>query len=118
MNSYPSPVEIIKTWIQGRAESGVVLAQAVTEVTVEGDEMTIHIDPYNFPRSKEWSTAVSVYPGGIVEFYAVEFGWTNDQSMHLRSLIKTVQVLDAHGHPIGQPLDTTEFQKRVNPEIS
>lgn len=116
MTEQLSPGEIVNEWIQERADSGAVLAQAVTDVTVDGDQMTIHIDPYNFPRSKEWPVATSIFPEGIVEFYATEFGWTNERSKHLRSMISTVRVVDTTGRQVGHILNTSEYQKRKNPE--
>lgn len=117
MTDFPAPTEIISGWIRQRAEAGVVLAQAVTDVTVDGDQMTIHIDQFNFPRAREWPVATSIYPEGIVEFYAVEFSWTNDQAKYLRSHIRTVQVMDADGNRVGPILNTSEYQQRKNPEF-
>lgn len=117
MADFSAPEIIIRDWIQGRADSGVVLAQAVTDVTTHGDHMTIHINQFDFARAKEWPVAVSVYPEGIADFYAIEFGWTNPQAEYLRNHITTLEVVDSDGRRIGRMLDTAEYQQRKNPPL-
>jgi len=114
--SSPSPEAVVHEWIRSRASAGVVLAQAVTAVTVDDGRMTIHIDPDGIARSREWPAAVAPFPEGIANFYAAEFGWTNDQAAYLREHITTLEVVDVAGHRVGDPLDTADFRKRKNPD--
>lgn len=107
---FPAPETIIRDWIRGRAEAGVVLAQAVTDVTTDNAHMTIRINPNGIARAKEWPAATATYPEGIANFYAVEFGWTNDQASYLRKHISTLEVIDAEGNRIGDVIDTAEYQ--------
>lgn len=95
----------------------MVLAQAVTDVTVDNAHMTIHINPDGIARAKEWPTATATFPEGIGDFYAAEFGWTNDQAVYLRKHISTLEVVDAAGNRIGNVIDTAEYQQRKNPDL-
>jgi len=115
MSQFSSPQSIIQDWIKSRADAGVVLAQAVSRVTVEGSHMTIHIAPEEISRSKEWSEAIRPYKGALEDFYATEFGWLNSQAAYLRENIKTLEVIDTNGNPVGNLLDTGEYQRRKNP---
>ncbi|MHA2788367.1 hypothetical protein ACXZ66_04365 [Corynebacterium sp. S7] len=115
MSQFPSPEKIIKEWINGRANAGVVLAQAVTEVESNNGHMVITVETLHFRRSNEWPAAVAPFQGNIEEFYATEFGLTNAQGAYLRSQISTLEVQDHKGRPIGNLLDTTSFQIRKNP---
>ena len=115
MPQFSSPQSIIQDWLQSRADAGVVLAQAVKRVTVDGSHMTIHIAPEEISRSKEWPAAISPFKGAIEEFYATEFSWTNSQAAFLREKIKTLEVVDSSGNLVGNLLDISEYQRRKKP---
>ena len=91
-------------------------AQAVTSVAVEDGHMTIQVDPAGIERSNEWPAAIATYPEGIANFYATEFGWTNDQAAYLREHVTTLEVVDGSGSRVGDVVDTANFRKRVNPD--
>lgn len=117
MVSFPAPEEIIRDWIRNRSEAGVVLAQAVTDVTADDGRMTIHINPDGIARAKEWPAAIATYPEGIADFYATQFGPTNDQADYLRKHISTLEVVDAEGNRIGNIIDTAKYRLRKNPDL-
>lgn len=117
MSQFSSPQSINQDWLKSRADAGVVLAQAVSRVTVDGAHMTIHIAPEEISRSKEWPAAISPYEGALEEFYATEFAWLNSQGAYLRDKIKTLEVVDSNGNLVGNLLDTGEYQRRKNPSF-
>ncbi|MDK6302424.1 proline racemase [Corynebacterium sp. UMB9976] len=116
MKNSSEPDVIVRNWIKERAESGVVLAQAVTKVSLVDGHMTIHIDPNGIERADEWPAAIAPWGGNLGDFYATEFGWTTQQSAYMREMVIDVEVVDAAGNRVGDPVDTADYQRRMNPQ--
>lgn len=114
--SFPSPDIIVRGWLAQRAEQGVVRAKVVTDVTYSCGVLTVKIEPEKFVDLSAWKLLNDSYSDTLGEFYAVEFGWTNEQSVYLREMVVQLRVVDASGSVI-ETVDTAAYQRKKNPQF-
>lgn len=114
--SFSSPDVIIRNWLTERAEAGVVRAKVVTDVTYADGVLTVKIEPEKFVDLRLWNSLNDGFSDSLGDFYATEFGWTNEQSVFLREMVIDLRVVDATGSVI-ETVDTAAYQRKKNPQF-
>lgn len=114
--SFPSPDIIVRDWLTERAGAGVVRAKVVTDVTYNDGVVTVTIEPEKFVDINAWNSLNKRYSDTLGDFYATEFGWTNEQSVYLREMVTELQVVDATGTVV-ETVDTAAYQRKKNPQF-
>lgn len=113
---FPSPDTIVRDWLNERAEAGVVRAKVVTDVAYRDGILTVTIEPEKFVDMNAWNLLNEGYSDSLSDFYATEFGWTNNQSVYLREMVTELRVVDATGSMI-ETVDTAAYQRKKNPQF-
>lgn len=113
---FPSPDTIVRDWLYERAEAGVVRAKVVTDVAYRDGILTVTIEPEKFVDMNAWNLLNEGYSDSLSDFYATEFGWTNNQSVYLREMVTELRVVDATGSMI-ETVDTAAYQRKKNPQF-
>ena len=113
---FPSPDTIVRDWLYERAEAGVVRAKVVTDVAYRDGILTVTIEPEKFVDMNAWNLLNEGYSDSLGDFYATEFGWTNNQSVYLREMVTELRVVDATGSMI-ETVDTAAYQRKKNPQF-
>ena len=114
--SFPAPDTIVRDWLTERADAGVVRAKVVTDVTYNDGVLTVTIEPEKFVDINAWNSLNKSYSDTLGDFYATEFGWTNEQSVYLREMVTELQVVDATGTVV-ETVDTAAYQRKKNPQF-
>lgn len=113
---FPSSDTIVRDWLYERAEAGVVRAKVVTDVAYRDGILTVTIEPEKFVDMNAWNLLNEGYSDSLGDFYATEFGWTNNQSVYLREMVTELRVVDATGSMI-ETVDTAAYQRKKNPQF-
>lgn len=86
--------EAFDSYINERANSGVMLAQSVTSVTVNGGVVTVTVDAE--PVVLETSPF-----DNLAEFFGTPVAFNDDEGVWLRQTVQRVDVVDAEGTSLG-----------------
>jgi ABC-type Fe3+-citrate transport system substrate-binding protein len=86
--------EAFESFINGRANSGVMLAQSVTSVTVTGGVVTVTVD------AKPVVLELSPFDN-LAKLFGTPVAFNDDDGVWLRQTVQRVDVADANGKSLG-----------------
>ncbi len=96
--------EAFEAYIDERANSGVMLAQSVTSVTVTGGVVTVVLD------ANPVLLEMSPYDN-LAKLFGTPVAFNNDEGVWLRQTVQRVDVIDAAGNSLGS-MTAAELNKR------
>lgn len=97
--------QAFQAYVDERADSGVMLAQAVTDITVADGVVTVHMDPE--PVVLELSPF-----GNLAELFGTPAAFNDDEGIWLRQTVNRVDVVDANGNSLGS-MTTEALNKKA-----
>jgi hypothetical protein len=97
--------EAFQAYIKERADSGVMLAQSVTSVTMSGGVVTVTANPS--PALLELSPF-----DNLAELFGSPVVFNNDESVWLRESVQRVDVIDVSGQSLGS-MTAAELNKKA-----
>ncbi len=101
-------VEAFESYINERANSGVMLAQSVTSVTAADGVVTVAVDPS--PVLLEMS--LELWDNNLAEFFGIPVVFNDDEGVWLRKTVHRVDTVDADGNSLGS-MTAAELNKKA-----
>ena len=93
-------LETFKSYLDGRASSGVVLAKTVSEVTFSNGVLRVTFDPATASISQDLFDQINVFPN-LASFVATAIAFNDDVGNRIRPMVDSIETVRADGSSLG-----------------